>query len=76
MKPFDSTVPRFDYRKQDEKVMRQPGPGHYSKHYEEAEMAKLVEMKRTGTIDKKYVPAIGTENKEKFSLFGKIVKDG
>jgi hypothetical protein len=31
---------------------------------------KKAEIKRTGTINKKYVPAIGNENRERFSLFG------
>lgn len=31
---------------------------------------------KTGTIDKKYVPGLGVENREKHSLFGKIVNDG
>lgn len=31
---------------------------------------------RAGTINNKYVPAIGTENREKFSLFGQIVHKG
>ena len=36
---------------------------------------KKIEVKKNGTINKKYVAAIGTESKDKFSLFGKIVKD-
>ena len=34
------------------------------------------EIKRAGTIDKKYLAQIGTENRERFSLFGQIVKSG
>jgi hypothetical protein len=69
-KPFDTSSPRFDYRKQEEKLMKSPGPGHYTKHYDEIEERKQAEIRRAGTINKKYVPAIGHENKEKFSLFG------
>jgi len=75
-KPFDTSSPRFDYRKQEERLMKSPGPGHYTKHYDEIEERKQAEIRRAGTINKKYVPAIGHENKEKFSLFGQIVKTG
>lgn len=37
---------------------------------------KRAEIKRTGTINKKYVPAMGNENRERFSLFGQIVTKG
>ena len=51
-------------------MQRLPGPGYYSPGIEELEEMKKAEIKRTGTINKKYVPAIGNENRERFSLFG------
>lgn len=75
-KPFDSNTPRFDYRKQHGKHNGHLGPGAYTKHYEEVEELKMAEIKRTGTINSKYMPAIGTENRQKFSLFGQITKQG
>jgi hypothetical protein len=45
-------------------------------HYEEREEKVRKEIMRSGTINQKYVPAIGTENREKFSLFGQIVNKG
>ena len=36
LKPFDTTSPRFEYDKGEGKH-KAPGPGHYTKHYEEIE---------------------------------------
>ena len=57
-------------------MQRQPGPGQYSPGFVELEEMKQSEIKRTGTINKKYVPAIGNENRQRFSLFGQIVTKG
>jgi hypothetical protein len=46
------------------------------KAVEEKEEKVRKEIMRSGTINQKYVPAIGTENREKFSLFGQIVNKG
>jgi hypothetical protein len=75
-KPFDSTSPRFNYKKIENQMQRQPGPGQYSPGFDELEEMKQAEIKRTGTINKKYVPAIGNENRQRFSLFGQIVTKG
>ena len=75
-KPFDSTSPRFNYQKFENSLQRLPGPGYYSPGIEELEEMKKAEIKRTGTINKKYVPAIGNENRERFSLFGQIITKG
>jgi hypothetical protein len=40
------------------------------------EQNKIAEIKRTGTVERKFMPAIGTENRQKFSLFGQIVHKG
>ena len=72
-KPFDSGSPRFKIKKNEGSHI---GPGTYSQHYEEAEALKHAEIKRAGSINKKYLSGIGTENREKFSLFGQIVKNG
>jgi hypothetical protein len=45
-------------------------------HYEDKEEKMKKEIMRSGTINNKYVPAIGTENRQKFSLFGQIVHKG
>ena len=76
MKPFDSTSPRFNYEKFEEIQKKSPAPGQYTMHYEHQEALKKQELKRSGSINKKYISAIGSESKEKFSLFGKIVKTG
>lgn len=56
--------------------MNAPGPGHYTGHYQEIEERLKDEIKRAGTINKKFVPAIGHENRERFSLFGQIINSG
>jgi hypothetical protein len=50
--------------------MNAPGPGQYTSHYHDIEERQKDEIRRAGTINKKFVPAIGHENREKFSLFG------
>ena len=62
-KPFDSTSPRFNYKKVEHSLQKLPGPGQYSPSFDELEEMKRSEIKRTGTINKKYVPAIGNENR-------------
>ena len=62
-RPFDSSSPRFNYKKIEENLQKQPGPGQYTVHYEEKEEEKKKEIMRTGTINNKYMPAIGNENR-------------
>lgn len=63
VKPFDSTSPRFNYKKQEESIQKLPGPGHYAKHYEEQEQQMMDEVKRAGTYNKKYMPSIPIEDR-------------
>lgn len=63
MRPFDSSSPRFNYKKIEENLQKQPGPGQYTVHYEDNEEQKKKEIMRTGTINNKYIPAIGNENR-------------
>lgn len=63
LKPFDSTSPRFNYKKHETHHQKIPGPGHYTKHYEDVEQLKLEEIKRAGTINKKYIAAIPNEDR-------------
>lgn len=62
-RPFDSSSPRFNYKKIEDHHMKQPGPGSYAMHYEEKEELRMKEIMRTGTINNKYIPAIGNENR-------------
>lgn len=57
-------------------MQRLPGPGQYGASFDDQEEMKKAEIKRTGTINKKYVAAIGNENRQRFSLFGQIVTKG
>ena len=45
-------------------------------HYDDIEDHKYAEFKKHGTINKKFSPAMGHENKQKFSLFGQIIRSG
>ncbi len=75
-KPFASTSPRFNYEKDQSRQNQLPAPGQYQIDYESKEIQKRQEIMKAGTIDKKYVPSLGVENRDKHSLFGKIVNDG
>jgi hypothetical protein len=43
-KPFDSTSPRFNYKKIEDSLQKHPGPGHYAMHYEDKEEMKMKEI--------------------------------
>eukprot|EP00347_Sterkiella_histriomuscorum_P008766 403343838 len=75
-RPFDSSSPRFNFKKQEVKEKGLPGPGHYGTDYETQDRLKKIEVSITGTIDKKYVPTLGIENRQKHSLFGQVTKQG
>jgi hypothetical protein len=76
VKPFDSGSPRFNYKLEESRSKKAPGPGAYTKNFAEEEEMRLAEIRRTGTVNSKYIPAMGTENRQKFSLFGQITKQG